>query len=415
MNDNNYQLFLKAKELIKIKKYQEAIIILREIYQLEPYDRFIKFELAKLLIKMSSTKQEGKKMLFELLNTQNRTYATLELGRLEVSEGNNVKAREYFEQLLNTQNRTYAMLELGRLEVNEGNNVKAREYFEQLLNTQNRTHAMLELGRLEVNEGNNVKAREYFEQLLNKQNRTYAMLELGRLEVSEGNNVKAREYFEQLLNTQNRTYAALELGRLEVSEGNNVKAREYFEQLLNTQNRIYAMHELIFLNIKEGQYLEAYKMFKNGGYKKLERGESYHLDIFLKYKLGIIEYEQISNKDYHIRQLFNYDVSSALEHITKHLDEDDKKIKHTVFNQDVNLEELFNYSRKQIKYLNPIEISTSHKYILDCEQEIATIDGYSTRRLKVVTIPNTDHILTMYPVRTYEKKKNKIKQLKING
>ena len=348
MNNQNYKLFLEAKELIRKRKYNEALIILRKIYQLEPYNGSIKFELAKLLIKMSSNKQEGKKMLFELLNTQNRTYAMLELGRLEASEGNNSKAREYFEQLLKEQ----------------------------------------------IN--------------------TYAILELARLEVSEGNNSKAREYFEQLLNTKNRTYAMLELGRLEASEGNNAKAREYFEQLLNTQsllNRIYAMQELIFLNIKEGQYLEAYKMFENGGYKKLERGESYHLDIFLKYKLGIIEYEQISNKDYHIRQLFNYDVSSALEHITKHLDEDDKKIKHTVFSQDVNLEELFNYAREQIKYLNPIEISTTHKYIIECDEDISIIDGISTNLLKVITIPNTDNILTMYPIANYKKELGKVKQI----
>ena len=260
---------------------------------------------------------------------------------------------------------------------------------------------MLELGRLEASEGNNTKARLYFEQLLNTQNRTYAMLELGRLEAREGNNIKARQYFEQLLNEQNRTYAMLELGRLEVSEGNNAKAREYFEQVMTSQNaedKAYAMLELIFLNIREGEYLEAYNMFKSGGYKKPEKQDLYHLDILLQYELGITKYDQILNKDYYINQLFSYNALSTLEHLAKHLDEDNKKIKHSVFSQNVDLEGLFNFASEQIKYLNPIEISTTHNYILDCEQEIAIIHGYSTNCLKVVTIPNTNNILTMYPI-----------------
>ncbi len=378
MNNSNYQLYLKARTLFNKRKINEAIEILRKISSNEPSDNVIKFKLAKCLLHSKKTKQEGKLILLDLSNTQNSIFALFELGKLEASEGNNSMARQYFMRLLNTQKRNYAMLELGKLEVTEGNNSIARQYFEQLLNTQNRD---------------------------------YAMLELGRLEASEGNNFMARQYFKRLLNTQSNNYALLELGRLEVTEGNNSMARQYFEQLLNTQSENFALVEMIFLDIKEKNYLGAYKKISVFSNVSLFKKHYYDLKILLEYKLGKINQSEVLNKDYYISQLFNYDEDYALNHIKLHLDENNNKIKHTLFNSDIDLNYLFHYAREQINYLNPVEISIVHKYIVECGFDVSTINGISTKYIKVVTLPNTNNILTMYPISYYGKESRKTKEL----
>ena len=133
MKNEIYSEFLKAKDLIKKHKLKDAEEKLRTLYKLEPNDLVIKFELAKILIKNNKTKLEGKKLLLELLNTNSKTYAMLELGKLEVSKGNNDKAREYFEELLNTNNKIYAVQELIYIEIKENNIIKAYELFEKIV------------------------------------------------------------------------------------------------------------------------------------------------------------------------------------------------------------------------------------------------------------------------------------------
>ena len=246
--------------------------------------------------------------------------------------------------------------------------------------------------------------------MLNTHSKTYAILELGKLEVLEGNYNKARLYFEQLLNTKDKNFAMVELGKLEVLEGNYNKARLYFEQLLNEQNKNYAKTELIFLDIKEEKYLSAYNRFKELLPNHFYKNQYDFLKLYLQYKLNIIDKNQLKVNNYCINQLLDYNENYAIEHIRKHLDENNNKITHTIFNENVDIKELFYYAKNQIKNIQPVEITTVHKYILECQKEIS--NDNNTKYLKIITIPNSDHILTMYPIIYYKKEKNKIKQLK---
>jgi len=408
MNDVNYKFFLKAKEFLKENKYSEAVAILRGIHRLEPNDMVNNFELGRLLTRNSNTLQEGKEILLQMENDE---YAMLELGRLGLKAGNNDKARYYFERLLNTKNKLYAMLELGRLELKEGNSNKARYYFEYLLNTKNKLYAMLELGRLELKEENNDKARYYFEHLLNTKNNEYAMLELGKLELKEGNNDKARYYFEHLLNTKNNEYAMLELGKLEAKERNNDKARYYFKHLLNKKNKEYAKDELLFLNISEGKYKEAYELL-NSIPNYTDKIVYANAKDFLEYNLGISDRASNNRVNYFNSQLYNYDENKTLYHISKHLDENDKKKVHTVFYSDIDLRELLLMVKDKIKNAIPNRSTTVDKYIVRYDDYIATIDSDETQYLEVVTFPNTKNIITMYPILAPLNELDKPKQLK---
>ena len=270
--------------------------------------------------------------------------------------------------------------------------------------------AALELGRLELKEGHTNKARYYFEYLLNTKNDEYAILELGRLELQEGNKDKARYYFEYLLNTKNDEHAMLELGRLKLQEGNKDKARHYFEYLLNTKNDVYAKEELLFLNINEGKYEDAYKLLDSIS-DIMEKNVYSNTKNFLEYKLGISDRNSNNQINYFNSQLYNYDENLALDHISKHLDENDKKKVHSVFYSDVDLRELLLMVKDKIGNAVPNRSTIIDKYIVNCDDSIATIESKETKYIEVITFSNTKNIITMYPVLISENELDKPKKL----
>ena len=443
MNNNNYILFQQAKELIKKRKYKDATRILRQINQSEPNDNIVKFELAKLLAKDKYTTKEAEKSFKELLNTQNKTYALLELGRLYASGGKNNEAEKCFKELIisQAQNKTYALLELGRLYASVGKTNEAEKSFKELLNTQklelgrlyasvgktneaekcfkelinigspkDRTYALLELGRLYASAGKTNEAEKYFKELLNTQNKTYALLELGRLYASVGKTNDAEKCFKELITsqTQNKIYAMLELGRLYASVGKANDAEKYFKELLNTQNKtyalleLYAIKQLIYLDIKNNNLEEILDLLMK---LSIQDKEYYVIKSYVLYKLG--KTEQIEVQNYYTQQLINYDEYAALEHIQKHLDENDNKRLHTVFDSSIDLQQLFEQVKEKIKVINPTRFTMVEKYIICCEEEIGISDGEKVNTIEVVTIPHTKNIITMYPIKVTNLEKEK--------
>ena len=91
--------------------------------------------------------------------------------------------------------------------------------------------------------------------------------------------------------------------------------------------------------------------------------------------------------------------------IFDNLDEDEKKILHSVYSEDINIEELYEYTSAQIQNLEPIEGSINDKYIIKCDKIVGiTIDKQPTDTIKVIVIPNTKDIITMYPIPTINNK-----------
>ena len=308
MKDKNYKLFLKAKELIKGKQYKEAIEILKKVKKDEPNDNVVKFELAKLFIKYKETMDKGKSMLLDLLNTQNKNYAILELGKLEASLNNYDEAKNYFLQLLNTQNKNYAILELGRLEA---------------------------------------------------------------------------------------------------SLNNYAEAKKYFLLLLNTDAKDFSLVELVFLNIKDNKIKEASDLFNKIPTNFLDSIIYINIKTYLNYKLGL-DISKDRNNTYFTMQLFNYNKEFAISHISKHLDENNKKRIHTTFDESINLYELFDEIQEKIKNMEPTQYSFTEKYIVCYNHEIATIGDKRTKYVQVITLPNSKNILTMYPINIMEKQKGKM-------
>jgi len=243
--------------------------------------------------------------------------------------------------------------------------------------------------------------------------------ELTKLLVKKETTVKrGKKYFEELLKTPNRNYALLELGKLEVSEGNIEKARTYFEELLNTPSRNYALLELLFLSIKQTNYLEAYTWLE---IIVEERDVSIvsikDISFYLKYKMNwLTEKEKKEATSYFQKQLMDYDEEKAIEHIQLHLDENNQKKLHSVFDDSINLQEVFDLAKVKITYINPNRTTFIDKYKLKLDQTIGQYKEKDTDCIEVITFPNEKNILTMYSIHSFvldEKVVEKGKQKKI--
>lgn len=125
-------------------------------------------------------------------------------------------------------------------------------------------------------------------------------------------------------------------------------------------------------------------------------------------------------------QMINYDRNLAIEHIKCHEVMEDKE-RHTLFEEEIDIEKLFEQVEIRIKDDIPFfKDETTHCYFFKYP-EIENIDfikGVQFKYIKVITIRNTHNIISMYPIFTknklytavslekeYEDTKSKIKTL----
>ena len=103
------------------------------------------------------------------------------------------------------------------------------------------------------------------------------------------------------------------------------------------------------------------------------------------------QYEYIET--YFDRQLYSYSKDRALQHVSKrHL------LKGTLYklNDDINLAEVYDYCTSNLKHL--VRKDDTDMYLVKMPYDIGYLMDYKTDLLEVVVIPNTNKILTMYPV-----------------
>ena len=246
-------------------------------------------------------------------------------------------------------------------------------------------------------------------------NSSTVKFELAHLWIISGIDVeRGKRYLQKLLNyNDNRTLALvnMELGKHELNEKKSEKAKEYFEKVLSNtriKDKYFACLELIFLEIREENYEKAYELYeklKTMEYYELFKGTLFQLEKYLEYKTNRMKNPNSISSLYFFSQMMDYNEDKAIEHIKLHLDENDKKDKHTTYYNDVDVEELYHEARIRIKYINPISMEILDKYILEFNAPIGKINNLETRTARVLTFPNSDEIVTMYPVIHSNKKR----------
>lgn len=149
------------------------------------------------------------------------------------------------------------------------------------------------------------------------------------------------------------------------------------------------------LLLVEERYMEALELINTCGYVDKLRDANLIELICLKALNRPIKKDE-NNKGYLYNQIINYDPKKALDHITIHKDSNQDK---SYFSKEVDIESLFNKCQQTLSespnviYVDNVDYLRIYRYD-KC--------GYSKGKLvdyfAVVTISNTDHILSMYPI-----------------
>ena len=374
----NYNEYLDIKKMIENREFDVALKRLEKLYEINVGDHFIEFEIAKIKAKDPKSMEEAKEMFEKLLQYSNSSVAVIELGKIAVKQGNFDKARTYFKKLIARENNLRAYFELANLEILVRNYNAAKEILINFLN---------------LNESS-----EYCEN---------AKIELAKIERKLGNIDIAKLYLNQIIESkeemhEQKIWAKLELGKLETNIGNIEEGINLLNELLDSKLKSLALEQLIYLEIRYQKYEEAYQH-----YQELERCSDYikkkrfvKTKIFLEYKLGILQLENYQEQvHYFINQLLCYNSEIAIKHIKLHLDKDEEKITHSTYSESIDIDKLYKYAEERIMNSNPDEYEMVDKYIVKCNEVIGkTIENKLTDTLRVVTLPNTKNILSMYPM-----------------
>lgn len=303
-----------------------------------------KTEAEKIIMQYLKSNGDDCKIKFEL--------AILLLKIRKIDEGKTI-----LEELLETNQRKFAMMELGKLALEIKNYVLARYYFKGLLNTKLKEDALTELAKLEMQEENYSEAKNY-----------YTMLE----EIYRSNS-----FFDKSIDKLKKIIF------LEIHLENYENAHILLKQLLETINIIVLNNKRFKINLNK---------------LKLDSADLMHLNQYLKYKLGILSFENISKDNYFLLQSINYSKEKAIQHISRHLDENDRKRKHSTFKKNIDIELLYNEISLLIREKSPYAFSLVDKYCVLCRENIGFSEGVETNKINVITIPNTKKIITMYPI-----------------
>ncbi len=367
MNRDHYIKRYKKENNLKriVALKNQDIDSMRQLQKSSPNNLSLKFEFAKLLLsKGEEHYEEASNLLCELLETKNKRYAMLELGKLEIKKGNLKEAKDYFELLLSKWEDAYARLELGKIEYDLKNFEKAKYHFEQVLKEKNDPLVLFQLARTEKKLDNISKARIHFDAVS-----------------------------KTVLDANIKPSALLELGKLEAEEGNLDKARKIFKDLAN-QNVPYANKALIMLEYRNGNYLEAIKLIN----EELKNGETVDEKIILALskELNIffdIDYNEIP-LTYLNKQILDYDEYTALSHI---IDRHVNGVNSFNFNKKLDIYELFYETKSMLARENKIKnLVFNDVYVIPYQ----SIGEVGEEYLRVVTLPDSKNIITMYPMFT---------------
>ena len=278
------------------------------------------------------------------------------------------------------------------------NNFKpiAKNLFEELICTRYEAQARIQISKIEKEFGNIEKAKEQLKLVKNPNKYVeIALLELGKIEYEQGNYKEAKTYFNFFIenNIESKNYAIIELAKLEYTLGKTNKSIELLNSLIGTNFDLTAKLMLCHLYIKENKYEDAFKYFydikndniSNSTKIKLTLILSKHLNIFFDFDYDIF-YTYTNN------QIMNYKEDKAIDYI---------RLNHTKrelesFKDSINIEELFYKIKNNLNRDNIIRrFELADTYYFDYEP----IGNNNENRLKVVTLPGTNKILTLYPVK----------------
>lgn len=178
--------------------------------------------------------------------------------------------------------------------------------------------------------------------------------------------------------------------------GDFVSAEVAIKSCISEEDTISDKSINLLMNIyfKQEKYQEAEKFLRTVKISNPKINYDEGIDVIIAQKLGKALPPQKSTK-HHISQLRNYDKEDALEHIRSHHEYQEDKT--GTFAKNINIDELF----EEVKLLMS-EDAMIYTDILDTYEIVYPNVGFDTENnpvdiLRIVTVPDTKNIITMYP------------------
>ncbi len=242
-------------------------------------------------------------------------------------------------------------------------------------------------------------------------NDALVLYELGTTLLRQDINVSEALYLLSLATNEHNKYAiSNEMGTYFLNHGKYDEAIEKFSFLDNSEkekDRCYGLHGLIMTYIHTGDYDKALACFDR--LKIVRRITDFDVSHYYNLKFYLLTMNNLNPNEayadnYFRKQLVEYDKEAAIEHIKEHLrraDEEELKTKkvHSVFNENIDIEKLYDYCLEKIKDLNPSGRGIVDYYKCQLDDKVgATYANKETTYVEVVTFPNTKQILSIYPV-----------------
>lgn len=178
--------------------------------------------------------------------------------------------------------------------------------------------------------------------------------------------------------------------------GKKYELEEFYYDKLTTNSKASndAYLRKAYYYIRKGNKIEALKCLKKIQYFYLRKHRPAIAQLNAMLDLDLFEYE---NNYYTVKQIRNYSDELALQHIKRHTAESDYYKSRISFDDSIDLKKLFFELKDNLDKDCLVYSDLFDHYIIEYN-DAGSYEDIKANYIEVVTIVNTNNIITMYPV-----------------
>lgn len=401
-------LFEMGRIKHRINDFDCAIACFTKLIKESPYEEnFAAIELSKIY-RSKGQISKARKVLKEADSptNQNNKYVLLALAKLELQAKNRWEAKNIIDRLPEEQNNFYrkVLCLKGKIAKEEKLYEEALEYLEEGLGTEKDSiyySCLIEKVKVYVKQNRSEEALELALGIKNNGKFSHDDIKiiLGNIYEQLGRTEDAKKSYQEAAAGKSRMFAneaKLNLGRLAMKEYDFAEAKKWLTEAAqeNFFLSVNAYLNLAFIAIREKDYKKCHEMIH--AIRKLDINEEIEknvskLELYVDVKTG----KKVSKQKrlYFEKQMIAYNEKQAIRHIQRLDNDEDKTVK---FHNPDNIEQLFQQVKVQITNISPFINCLADEYVLSTPN-VGTVNEVSTDWLKVVCLPNSKDIVTMYP------------------
>ena len=428
--DNRYKnMYYSMYELSKIEKtkleYDKAIDHLNTIINSNhPEKCHAKLELAKVYFIINDW-IKSKKLLKEIIDNKepNSLYALDSLIEYSYAYKDKKTAINYYEKLKDELEPNRNNYYKATIEIMKGDILEGKKQLEEMStdDINLKIKIIYQLALINYDLENYNKAINYMLELtrIDSKSINYSFIVSIYIRLKDYDN--ALKYLNEIMG---KDYYSLE--EISLLKGNMCFMKKEYDDALKYYSKIKpsntttyrdSLYKQICIHLKLNEYetvLELYNELKKYDYNKkydyLYKTNS--LEILCNHRLGLEN--EIDASVYTDNQIVDYNIERTLEHISFHKEENENKTLHSVFDESINITDLFVYSFLNLKEENYYANNIMDIYVIEYPN-VGTVNGEVVNYVKVVTLPNTKEIITIFPynksIKENKNENTKVKQM----